>query len=197
MLQQGVVCCSVRNSMLHTLVADAWSTLLLHTTVAHFCCILLLHTLSSGFCGRLLMHTNIANYCCRYSLQTCVADYNRVHLHLRDCVCVCASVCVSVPVPVLTHCNTLQHTAIHSDALQYTAAHCNTLQHARVCTHVRTHVQTFSCDPLAHTRTQVLDKKTMKLVPRSQLSKKGVDDDEDDMDTLRKKQVAYIFTNKY
>jgi hypothetical protein len=37
---------------------------------------------------------------------------------------------------VVTHCNTLQHTATHCNTLQHTATHCNTLQHTAEATGV-------------------------------------------------------------
>ena len=37
---------------------------------------------------------------------------------------------------LITHCNTLQHTATHYNTLQHTATHCNTLQHT--ATHCNT-----------------------------------------------------------
>ena len=59
--------------------------------------------------------------------------YTPVHTH---------DVCVAVfsRDVVLTHCNTLQHTATHCNTLQHAVTHCNTLQHT--ATH---------CNTLQHT----------------------------------------------
>ena len=51
---------------------------------------------------------------------------------------------------LLTHCNTLQHTATHCNTLQHTATHCNTLQHTAI--HCNTLQQTAThCNTLQHT----------------------------------------------
>jgi len=66
---------------------------------------------------------------------------------------------------VLTHCDTLQHTATHCNTLQHTATYCNSLQHTT--THNRLHlwhgllrrlwlISTATAHALQHTRTSLL-----------------------------------------
>ena len=60
-----------------------------------------------------------------------------IYVYVYVCVCVCVNVSVRASVSVITHCNTLQHTATHCHifnhsathyyTLYHTAAHCNTL----------------------------------------------------------------------
>jgi len=55
---------------------------------------------------------------------------------------------------ILTHCNTLSHTAIHSHTLQHTLTHCNTLSHTATHSHTLQHIPTH-CNTLhvQHTET--------------------------------------------
>jgi len=45
---------------------------------------------------------------------------------------------------IMTHCNTLQHTATHCNTLQHTATHCNTLQHTAAHRNTPQHTATHS-----------------------------------------------------
>ena len=125
-------------------------------------------------CSRCMMYVAV---CCNVTIfldvllrvAACYSVLQRVTAccSVLRCVAMCCDVlqCIEYsfheimsprePVSVLSHCNTLQHTAAHRNTcntLQHTATHCNTLQHTATHYNTLQHTATH-CNTLQHTVT--------------------------------------------
>jgi len=107
------------------------------------------HEMQNMFCAK---HNVLLSDCDENVKKVLIVTLQHTATHCNTLLAVIVLRCDRLD--ILTHCNTLQHTATHS--CSHTATHCNTLRHT--ATHSCNALMLTHCNTLQHTATNSLQR---------------------------------------